>query len=164
MPSWMEPTMAMAPMHTVNEAVTKASTNRASLALPVFRFSQLPKRSIPSSRFNSSPIRDPRAMQPMISMAPPPVTLEPSTVSIPSKAPEMPRNRVLTPQALHRESCTPSLKNRPKIMPHTPPATIARVLMTVPSPTILSPPGKMSKSLYHGGKRSQSSASWGFFH
>ena len=66
-------------------------------------------------------MREPNAMQPMMSMAPPPVSFEPSTVSIPSIAPEMPRNKVLTPQALHRESCTEALIKRPKIRPQNPP-------------------------------------------
>jgi len=35
----MEPTMAMAPIQTVREAVTKASTNRVSELLPLFSLS-----------------------------------------------------------------------------------------------------------------------------
>ena len=61
MPSWMEPTTAMAPMQTVREAETKPSTNRFSRALPVFTFSQLPNCSIRRSRLIHSPSSDPTA-------------------------------------------------------------------------------------------------------
>lgn len=80
-------------------------------------------------------------------MVPPPVTLEPSTVSIPSNAPEMPKNSVLTPQALQRESCTDSLRNFPKSRPQMPPKTIAIVLMMVPSPAMLPSPEKKVESI-----------------
>ena len=40
------PTTAIAPMHTVNDAVTKPLTKPASPVLPVFTFSHSPKRSI----------------------------------------------------------------------------------------------------------------------
>ena len=127
----------MAPMQTVREAVTKASTNPLSFALPVLIFSHWPNRSKAPSRSRSSPAREPRARQPMISMVPPLTTPVPSTVSIPSSAPAMPRNNVHTPQVLHRASWTLSLKKRPKTMPRMPPARIARVLMMVPSPAMV---------------------------
>ena len=103
-PSSIDPTMAMAPMHTVSDAVTKASTKPPSLPFPVLTFSQVPKRSKPASIFRISPIKAPMARQPMISRELPLTRPAPSTVSIPSKAPARPMNRVATPHTLVRES------------------------------------------------------------
>ena len=69
MPSWIAPTMAIAPMHTVREAVTKALTKSLSLAFPVFRFSHSPRRSNQPSILTASPINVPRARQTVTSMA-----------------------------------------------------------------------------------------------
>ena len=51
--------MATAPMHTVRLALTNASTNPLSLALPVLIFSHCPNRSKLSSILSISPINAP---------------------------------------------------------------------------------------------------------
>ena len=85
--------MAMAPMQTVREAVTTASTNRLSCAFPVFCFSHSPNRPKAPSRFSSSPITAPMVRYRITSMAPR-LTMAPfSTVSICSKAPVTAMNR-----------------------------------------------------------------------
>ena len=90
--------MAMAPMQTVREAVTKALTKPLSFALPDLIFSHSPNRSKAPSMFIHSPIRAPMARQPMMSMEPL-LTMAPfSTDSIFSSTPVMAINRVLTPQ------------------------------------------------------------------
>ena len=81
-PSRMEPTTAMAPMHTVQEADTKAEMNRLSPLLPLFSRSQLPSRATPPSRFSSSPATAPRARLAIMSMVPRVDRPSPSTVSI----------------------------------------------------------------------------------
>ena len=67
-PSWIAPTMAIAPMQTVREAVTNALTNCRSPSLPVFFFSHSPKRSNPFSIPRSSPMTVPAARQSTTSM------------------------------------------------------------------------------------------------
>ena len=57
-------------------------------------------------------------------------------LSMPSMAPAMEMNRVLTPQALVRASCCGSLNNFPAKCPTSPPATMALQLINVPRPSI----------------------------
>ena len=132
--------MAMAPMHTVKDAVTKALTKPLSLAFPVFRFSHSPNRSKAPSMFSASPITPPMARHPMISMAPLLTMALPSTESICSSAPVMAINNVLTPQTLVKVSWVLSLKNRPNSAPSTPPVKMAAVLIMVPRPNIITSP------------------------
>ena len=131
--------MAIAPMQTVRDALTKALTNVLSLAFPVLTFSHCPSRSNAPSMFSASPITAPMARHPMISSAPLLTTFPSCTVSIPSMAPEMAINSVPTPQTFISVSCALWLRTRPNNAPHTPPARIAAVLMTVPSPTMCFP-------------------------
>ena len=135
-PSSMAPTMAMAPMHTVNEAVTKPSTNRASLLLPVFCFSHSPNRSNQCSMLISSPTNAPSARLPTNSMARPLTTLPFSTVRIPSSTPPMAMNSTETPQAFCKESWCRSFKNLPNRPPRIPPRMMATVLISVPKPNM----------------------------
>ena len=72
MPSWMAPMMAMAPMQTVRDAVTKPLTKPWSFALPVFLFSHSPKRSKRCSILMISPMSPPKARQMTSSIPPPP--------------------------------------------------------------------------------------------
>ena len=139
-PSRMEPTIAMAPMHTVRDAVTKASTKPLSEPLPVFCFSQEPKRSRPSSIRSNSPTRVPRARQITTRMLPEAVTAPSSTVSICSRAPEMAMKMVLMPQALVRPSRIRSGRRPPTRRPSRPPATMAATLISVPRPLMPSFP------------------------
>lgn len=44
-PSWIAPTMAIAPIETVSDAVTNPSTKSLAFALPVFLFSHSPNLS-----------------------------------------------------------------------------------------------------------------------
>ena len=69
-PSWMEPTMAMAPMQTVREAVTKASTNLLSPLLPLFSRKNAPKVWVWCSKLMASPTRAPKARDTIIIMTP----------------------------------------------------------------------------------------------
>ena len=133
-PSWIAPTMAIAPMLTVSDAVTKALTKPLSRSLPVFFFSHSPKRSKASSMPSSSPITVPSARQSTTSIARPLVSAPSSSFSMPDIAPAMAMNMVLTPQALPMEACCSSRNNLPVKRPINPPATMAPVLMSVPSP------------------------------
>ena len=137
--------MAMAPMQTVRELVTKASTNLASLALPVLILSHSPNRSKPSSIRRSSPMTVPMARHSTINMERPPEreAVRPSpamvTCSMPSMAPAIAIKRTLIPQTLQMASCCWSLKKRPVKCPAIPPAMTAAVLIKVPVPGISLP-------------------------
>ena len=150
-PSWMAPTMAMAPMQTVRELVTKASTNRASLALPVLILSQAPKRSKPSSILKSSPMTVPMARHRTINMERPllmEAAFPASSIvicSMPSMVPAIAIKSTLIPQTLQIASCCSSLKRRPAKCPAIPPATTAAVLINVPVPGIY----LLSPNSYH---------------
>ena len=139
MPSWIEPTMAIAPMHTVSEAVTKALTKPASFALPVFCFSHSPKRSKPCSMPIISPMTVPIVRHSTTSIDLPLVIAPASIFNMPSIAPAMAMNMVLTPQARFSASCCSGLMNRRNSQPITPPATMLPLLMIVPSPIIWVP-------------------------
>ena len=128
--------MAMAPMQTVREAVTKAFTNCLSPSLPVFRFSHSPKRSKPFSMPISSPMTVPMARQSTTSMDLPLTRVLPSILSMPCMAPAMAMNRVLTPQAVVRDCCCSCFRSLPVKWPISPPRMMAALLITVPSPTI----------------------------
>ena len=104
MPSWMAPTMDMAPIATESDAVTKASTNSESPLLPVAYLSHSPKRSIWRSRSSISPMSDPSASETTTSAEPPAEISPPDTVSMPLMAPEMPMKMMATAVALRRVS------------------------------------------------------------
>ena len=134
MPSWMDPTIAMAPMLTVSDAVTKASTNEESPALPVLYLSHSPKRPIWCSRLIHSPTSAPAASDTTI-MAVPPLTSLPSAMeSMPPRAPASPTKSTLKAVAFIRPSCKRGVMNLPKSMPAMPPATTKAVLISVPRP------------------------------
>ena len=97
-PSWMAPTTAMAPMLTVREAVTKASTKVLSFALPVLRLSHWPKRSKPPSMLSHSPMSAPTAAQSTSSRLRPLTRAAPCTLSILLRTPAMPMKMTVTPQ------------------------------------------------------------------
>lgn len=82
-PSFREPITAIAPIQTVKEAVTNASTTPLSFALPVFSFSQTSKRSMPPSILQSSP-RSPSR---------PPATMAPALIIVPSPTMTAPPKR-----------------------------------------------------------------------
>ena len=109
----MAPTMAMAPMDTVREAVTKAWTNLVSPLFPVFSFSHSPNFWKPASMPISSPITVPMARQRTTSMDRPPLSAPFSIFSMPSMAPATAMNSTLTPQAVFRESCCSGRNIRP---------------------------------------------------
>ncbi len=102
MPSWMAPTMDMAPIATESDAVTKASTNSESPLLPVAYLSHSPKRSIWRSRSRISPMSDPNASEMTTSAEPPAEISPPDTVSMPLMAPEMPMKMMATAVARSR--------------------------------------------------------------
>ena len=85
-------------MHTVSDALTKASTNSLSPSLPVFRLSHSPNCSNLLSRLIASPMSDPKAsdaktiMEPVLAMLP-----SGAAVSMPASAPESPTKSTLTP-------------------------------------------------------------------
>ena len=140
MPSWMEPTMAIAPMQTVRDAVTKAPMKPPSDSLFVLTLSQAPKRSIRSSRSSSSPRTAPTASERIIIMVPCTVSAPPSARSICESAPETPTNSTLTPMALISVFCSRSGMRRPPSRPASPPTTIAATLTIVPNPCIRASP------------------------
>ena len=136
--------MAIAPMQTVSEAVTKALTNSASPLLPVFAFSHSPNCSKRSSMRAASPRRVPSARQSTTSMDFPLASSPASIFSIPCIAPATAMNRTLTPQAFVKESCCSSWISFPAKCPTSPPATMLAPLMIVPSPVIFCQPHLVS--------------------
>ena len=101
-PSWMEPTMAIAPIHTVREAVTKPWMNWLSPPRSALAFSQAPSCSMRRSRSMNSPASAPRASARIMARVLPVPAEERtpfSAVSIPASAPEAPMNRVASPRA-----------------------------------------------------------------
>ena len=139
MPSWIAPTMAIAPMHTVSDAVTNPLTNPASPSLPVLARSQTPNCSKRASRSIASPMTAPTARLMRIVMVPPEESAElPSeavaTASIFSMAPPMPRKRTARPQAWMSASCSFCVMRRRPSRPTTPPTTMQHTLMMVPRP------------------------------
>ena len=129
-------------MHTVSEAVTKAFTNCLSPLLPVFIFSHSPNRSNPFSIPIISPMIVPKARQSTTSMDFPLSRFPLSICSIPCIAPAIAINRTLIPHAIVSASCCSCLNSLPVKCPITPPATIAALLIIVPSPI-------MYQHLYH---------------
>ena len=134
MPSWMEPTIAMAPMHTVSELVTNPSTKELSPSLPVLARSHTPRSSKRLSRLMASPISDPAAKEETIIIDPVETSAPLSSASMPDNAPASPTKSTLTPVAFMRVSCTRGVKSPPPSMPTTPPTTMSATLMMVPSP------------------------------
>ena len=135
----MDPMIAIAPMETVRDAVTKAFTKPTSPLLPVLAFSHSPNASNPFSMPIRSPITVPTARHSTTSMDFP-LLMAPSLMrSIPSIAPAMAMNRMLTPQARFRDSCCSGLNHFPANCPTNPAATMLTLLMIVPNPIILLP-------------------------
>ena len=124
--------MAMAPMDTVREAVTKALTKPASPWLPVLSRSHSPRRRNRPSMFSTSPTAAPRARESTTSMERPAVRLPLSTRSIPSMAPVMAMNMTHMPLVRARDSCWLGRKRFPARRP----ATMLALLRRVPSPII----------------------------
>ena len=136
--------MAMAPMQTVRDAVTKALIKRESPALPVRFRRKRPKDSNFPSISAISPISVPRTILTIIIMVPPAVrTPFGETVKTFASVPDMPINRVQTPATRVTEVCHCSFRNFPNNKPMTPPPMMAATFMMVPNPIIifLSGPG-----------------------
>ena len=133
-PSWIEPTIAIAPMQTVSVAVTKPSTNEASPWLPVVRLSHSPSVTNRASMSSTAPTAVPSAREATI-MAVPPAVSEPSWMeSIFSSAPARPTNSTHRPVDLRTAFCTRPGMKRPPRRPTAPPPTMQQTLMSVPRP------------------------------
>ena len=143
-PSWMEPTMAMAPTLTVSDAVTKPSTNRLSPLLPVRSRSHSPRRSKQPSMSATSPITEPTAMEttsimvPVVESATEPFAPTLAT-SMCCRVPAMPTNMMQTPQARSSVSCKRSVTSELARSPMTPPTMTRATLMRVPRPGMAVP-------------------------
>ena len=138
-PSWMEPTMAMAPMQTVSDAVTNPSTKRASPELPVLSRNHVPRVSKRASRSSSSPATVPRASEMSIVIVPcVPRVMVPSAAAVATSmccsVPAAPTKMTHTPharsRALWRRSVTSELARSPMV----PPPTMQATFMSVPRP------------------------------
>ena len=70
MPSLIDPTTAMAPMHTVSDVVTKAVTNCLSPPLPLLALSHSPRRTIAFSIPSHEPMRVPAMSEPIAIIVP----------------------------------------------------------------------------------------------
>ncbi len=124
-PSWMAPTMAIAPMHTVSVVVTNPSMNSLFLALPLFCLSHAPKRSSQPSMSIQSPTIAPMASDTMSIMENEPWSMD-------SIEPEMARNSTHTPLIFINSSCVDCFKYFPKSMPPRPPTAMAPTFTIVP--------------------------------
>lgn len=138
-PSWMEPTMAMAPMQTVSDAVTNPSTKCASPELPVLSRNHVPRVSKRASRSSSSPATVPRASEMSIVIVPcVPRVMVPSAAAVATSmccsVPAAPTKMTHTPharsRALWRRSVTSELARSPMV----PPPTMQATFMSVPRP------------------------------
>ena len=140
-PSWMEPTMAIAPTERVSDAVTKPSTKRGSPELPVWSRSHFPRSSKRASMSMTSPMTVPSAIDTTSIIVP---VVERRTV--PSSAtvatsmcwsvPAMPTNTMHAPHARRSASCRRSVTSELAARPMSPPIMIRVTLMKVPRPGI----------------------------
>ena len=138
-PSWIDPTMAMAPMHTVSEVETKALVNSLSPSLPVLRLSHSPRFSMAASKLMASPMSEPSANETMSMVVPVVASAFPSMMSIFCMVPPRPINRTHSPDAFMSVSWMRGVMKRPPANPKRPPATKSATLMIVPKPG-MSPP------------------------
>ena len=132
--SLMEPMTAIAPMQTVNEAVTKPSTKRVSPLLPVFRRSQMPNFSMRSSMLMASPMRAPPMRLASMQFVPTSARPPPSSASISLTAPVRPRKMTATAQAIMSVFWKRSEIKRPQPSPSIPPATMPATFAKIPIP------------------------------
>ena len=133
--SLIEPMTAMAPMQTVRDAVTKPSTNRVSPPLPVFCWSQCPKRSMRSSRSMASPMTAPPMRLASIQFVPTSVTPPSAPIcSISLTVPVKPRNITATAQAIMMAFWKRSDISRPHPSPKSPPPTMPNTFAKTPIP------------------------------
>ena len=135
--------MAIAPMHTVREAVTKPWMNWLSPPRSALAFSQAPSCSMRRSRSMNSPASAPRASARIMARVLPVPAEERtpfSAASIPARAPEAPMNRVASPRAFKIPSWQCSFRPPLASRPSEPPAIMARTLAMVPVPIMENSP------------------------
>lgn len=139
-PSFIEPITAIAPIQTVQDALTNADTNESSPVLWLFILSHSPNLSTRAFILIISPIRPPKVRLTIIITVPLVDSLPSDSDSIFCITPPTASIIIATALTDSRVSFILSFSFLPNSNPHSPPNISRATFITVPSPRIKSNP------------------------